>query len=277
MGKNFLHRLVLPFLTVTVMLLVSCTSSSQKVATMTDPFENLHISFAGNPDKGYVSIDATDCHEIIRKNFRFHCDKDGSLSNGQTTVVTALQVTEKDIPILRYQKEYIVTGVDFYPEKPEDYEKEDLNKTLFSYAGDYIEEHIQDFPMTYNSQLDRTGWSKSGAFDYTYLYRDIEMIYCVSENEKSDNIYFILYDVETDIHCTEDMDSGHSAPMKKGESDTGQSYVVVGARGIKATSDKVFKSDISVIEYQVFADKTDAEDFCTHAENYHIFKENFVL
>lgn len=272
-----MKKTILLFLIATVMLLVSCTSPQKATAHMTDPFEHIHISFAGNPDKGYVSIDTSDCSENVRKNFRFHCDKDGRLSNGQTTVITALPVTDKDIPVLRYQKEYIVTGVDFYPEELEDYEKQDLNKTLFRYAGDYIEEHIKDFPMTYNSQLDRTGWSKSGAFDYTYFYHDMEMIYRFSESDKSDNIYFILYDVETDIHCTEDMDSHHSAPMKKGESDTGQSYVVVGARGIKATSDKIFRSDISVVEYQVFADKTEAENFCTHGENYHIFKEDFVM
>ena len=260
-----------------VILLTSCMSAPRKATlSTTDPFENIHISFVGSPDKGYMQTDLSECRDIVKENFRFSCHNDSHLSNGQVAVVTALKIRQNDIQVLRYQKEYIVTGVDFYPEKLEDYEKDDINKSIWKYADDYIKTHILDFPMEYCSRLDRTGWSKSGAFDYHYNYHDIVMLYSVHKTDKAKNTYFIIFDLENNITCTQDMESSYPAPMKKGESDIGQTYVVVGVSGIRATSNKIFKADTPATVYKVFTTQKEAEKFCTYGGEYNTFREMFV-
>ena len=271
------RRLLLLFcMTVTALLvLASCTSVPQKTA-MTDPFENIKISFSGTPDKGYMTADLSECSDIVRQNFRFHCHHDGNLSNGQVTIVTALKITESDIPVKRYQKQYIVTGVEFYPEKLKDYEKDAVNKAVRKYADKYIKDHIKEFPMQYDSRLDRTGWSKSGDFNYTYTYRDIKMLYSVHRKNRADNTYFILYELENELFCTRDMEDSYPAPLKKGESDTGRTYVLVGAKSVTANSNQMFTKNISAVECHVFTTQTKAEQFCIYGGEYDTLTENFV-
>ena len=259
-----------------ILPLISCQRTDSYSTAQIDPFENLEVSFYGNPNRGYADIDSSLCSQFVRENFRFECKNNGSLSNGGRAVLTATKFYNDDIEILRYQKEYIVTGVEFYPEKIAEYEKEALNKAIRKYADNYIKNNIETFPMRYYSDLDRTGWNESGAFTYYYDYHDIKMMYSVHKRDLSQNAYFIVYELSNRIECTQDMDKSHKAPMKKGESDTGEAYVVVGVKGIKANSDKMFIGDVSDMVVGVFETVTQAENFCTYRGEYDTFTENFV-
>ena len=226
---------------------VSGSGDKKFSADTTDPFRGLRVSFHGEPEKGFADFDTSNCEIFIRDNFEFECKNNGNLSNGETVSVKA-SVRNKNIGKSRlgsaaYEKEYIVTGVDFYPTAIEDYEKEALNKEIRRIADKFISESINNFHMLYDSGFDRTGWSRSGSFSYTYTYYDIKMLYTFHQKEHKKNAYFVLYELENSIVCTEDMDSSFEAPMKKGENDRGTAYVLVGLTSVRATGDKIFRAD----------------------------------
>lgn len=256
----------------------------EKLNTATDPFKGLEVSFHGEPKKGFADMDVSKCDCFIRDNFKFECKNDGRLSNGETVQVI-VSVKSKDsensgVNIIRYEKDYVVTGVDFYPTEIEGYDKEALNKEIRRIADKFISEGVKNFHMLYDSGFDRTGWSKSGSFEYTYTYYDVKMLYTFHKSEPERNAYFILYELENDIVCVEDMDSGFEAPMKKGEEDRGVSYILVGLTSVRATSDKIFRADsnaegMEVIK-KVFDSREDAEEYCRYGGEYETVYELFV-
>ena len=256
----------------------------EKLNTDTDPFKGLEVSFHGEPKKGFADMDVSKCDSFIRDNFKFECKNDGRLSNGETVQVI-VSVKSKDsensgVNIIRYEKDYVVTGVDFYPTEIEGYDKEALNKEIRRIADKFISEGVKNFHMLYDSGFDRTGWSKSGSFEYTYTYYDVKMLYTFHKREPERNAYFILYELENDIVCVEDMDSGFEAPMKKGEEDRGVSYILVGLTSVRATSDKIFRADsnaegMEVIK-KVFDSREDAEEYCRYGGEYETVYELFV-
>ena len=133
--------------------------------------------------------------------------------------------------------------------------------------------------MDYNSGKNRNGWSKSGSFNYSYTYFDRIMIYNFDRHNQADNAYFIIYELRNDINCTEDMTVGEN-PLKAGESDVDWVYIVVGAKNVTATSDRVFndyfnKKEASDI-IRSFTDYGDAVDYCTLGGNYITLRELFT-
>lgn len=287
-GENYLKFRFTVMFFAAALFLCSCgvmsDNSKEKLNADTDPFEGVEISFYGAPEKGFADVNVSKCDSFIRDNFDFECENNGSLANGETASIKASvrneNVKNSGIKIIRYEKDYVVTGVDFYPTEIEDYEKEALNKEIRRIADKFISEDVKDFHMLYDSGFDRTGWSKSGSFEYTYTYYDIKMLYTFHKSEPERNAYFILYELENDIVCVEDMDSGFEAPMKKGEEDRGVAYILIGLTSVRATSDKIFRADsnaegMKVIK-KVFDSKEDAEEYCKYSGEYKTVYELFV-
>ena len=135
-----------------VLFLCSCGVMSggrdreEKLNTDTDPFKGLEVSFHGEPKKGFADMDVSKCDSFIRDNFKFECKNDGRLSNGETVQVI-VSVKSKDsensgVNIIRYEKDYVVTGVDFYPTEIEGYDKEALKTAQAGVKAVHLNIHI---------------------------------------------------------------------------------------------------------------------------------------
>lgn len=250
-----------------------------------NPFYLLDVSFSGKPNKGNAVINTDNCPEIIKENFLFECENNGKLSNGGTAKIKVTydkSAFEKaGCTVTAEEKDYIVTGVDFYPPTIKDFEKNSINKKMMSIADQYIKKNIEDMEMLYDSELDRKGWSKFGSFSYTYRFSDRMMIYNVNKNDNSKNIYYIIYELNNVIECTRDMpDYCCENPMKSGESDIGWCYVVIGVEGVTANSNKEFISQVDeekVIKTGIaFTNYSDAQLYCYRKGEYKTETENFV-
>lgn len=249
-----------------------------------DPFKDIEITFSGTPNNGTAIINTDNCPDIIKDNFTFECVNNGSLSNGKTAIIKAYfeeSAFEKaGYKIKRTEKLYTVTDVDFYPTAIKNYEKDALNKAMWDIVSNYIESNIESLDMVYDSGFDRSGWSISGSFKYTYNYSDLKMIYNVNKNNPSQNTYSILYELSNDIECIEDMEEIYENSMKSGDFDTGRTYVVASVKGITATSDKIFNSNIDeediISDIKIFDTKAEAEEYFKFDGDYITQTENFV-
>ncbi len=285
-------------------VLTSCTNAENDMTTATtsiyfsdgsiknydcdsviNPFYQLDISFSGKPNRGKASINTDNCQDIVKENFIFECENNGKLSNGGMAKIKVSydkSAFEKaGYTVTADEKDYIVTGVDFYPTTMKEFDKEAINREIMSIADEYIQENIEDMELLYDSELDRTGWSKYGSFSYTYYFSDRMMLYNVNKNDSSQNMYYIIYELKNDIKCTQDMpDYSCNNPMKAGENDTGWGYVVIGVEGVTATSNKEFISDLDkekVIKTGVtFTNYAQAQLYCHFGGEYETEAENFV-
>lgn len=277
--KRIIFILLLLFCT---MPICSCNSRTATKHKDIDPFENVEVIFYGKPNKGFSKIDINNCSDIIRNNFIFKCHKNGKISNGEEVEIVAEYKNPKkkvEYNIKRTKKNYIVTGVDFYPNEIKNYEKDNINKSVRKFADEYISQNIENIHLDFYSGIDRNDWSKSGSFDYTYNYYDTKMIYNINKNKPSDNIYFIIYELTNRINCTKSMESIYKNPMKSGESDIGTSYIAVGVKGVTANSNREFKgilvnSENSIVK--TFDTKEEVEKYCLYGDNYFNYKESFV-
>lgn len=260
------------------------TVKEYKTPSDINPFYELQVSFYGEPNKGFVEINTENCPEIVKDNFTFICENNGNLKNGGKAKIKV----EYDEPLFTRagynitctDREYTVTGVEFYPSTIEEYNKDKLNKSIRRAADTYINDNIENIDMEFESKNDRNGWSKSGSCDYSYNYCDITMIYNVNKNDSSQNMYFIIYELSNYIECKQSMDYTAKDPMLAGEDDTGWAYVVVGASGVTAKSDKEFSNNV---EYETiksniktFTTLEQAEQYCTYGGEYKTFVEDFV-
>lgn len=248
-----------------------------------DPFKDLKVTFSGKPDKGTVEFDKSHCAEIIKENFDFTCEKNGKISNGESITIKAeykkTAFEKAGYKINRDCKSYIVTGVDFYPRTLADYEKDNINSSVWKVAKKYIDDNIENIKLDFYSDKDHNNWSKSGSFKYDYTYYDVKMVYNVNTLKPSDNIYFIIFELKNDIECTASMDSTIKNAMSKGDTDCGIAYITVGIKSVTANSDKVFsfvEANDKDIVTNSFLTKQEAEQFCDYGGNYDTYKENFV-
>ena len=248
-----------------------------------NPFRNIKVRFSGKAGKGTATIDTSNCEAIVKDNFTFICENNGNLINGNKATIKAIYDTKafknSGYTITNSEKSYIVTGVDLYPSAIKNYEKDTLNSSVRKLADKYIVDNIQTMDMEYDSGKNRSGWSKSGSFEYTYNYYDRIMIYNYNRADYSKNAYFIIYELSNEINCTEDMTTGEN-PMHAGESDTGWAYIVVGAPSITATSDMIFNSDFNKKEAselsRSFITYKEAIEYCTYGDGYITLRESFT-
>lgn len=248
-----------------------------------NPFRDIKVSFSGKAGNGSATIDTSNCEDIIKDNFTFICENDGQLTNGSTATIKAVYESnafeKAGYSVTADKKSYIVTGVDFYPNAIKNYEKDNLNNAIRTLATQYIEDNIQTLEMEYDSGKNRNGWSESGSFEYTYNYHDSIMLYNYNRNDRSQNTYFIIYELSNEINCTEDMTAGEN-PMKAGESDTGWVYIVAGATNVTATSDMIFNDYFNKKEateiISSFISYDEAIKYCTLGGEYITVRELFV-
>ncbi|MEE0264834.1 MAG: hypothetical protein UD936_04320 [Acutalibacteraceae bacterium] len=248
-----------------------------------NPFKNLKVSFSGNLGKGSADINTDNCESIVKDNFTFTCENNGILCNGSKAVIKAVYdenaFKNAGYTITANQKEYTITGVDFAPKTLKDYEKEHLNLAIRKIADSYIASNITELDMEYDSSRDRSGWSKSGSFEYTYNYHDRLMLYNYKRNNSSDNAYFIIYELSNEINCTKSMTEGEN-PMQAGESDIGWCYVVAGATDVTATSNRIFNNSFNKKEaseiIRSFKTYDEAIDYCTYGNGYITDREIFT-
>lgn len=248
-----------------------------------NPFKNIKVRFSGKAGKGTATIDTSNCEAIVKDNFTFICENDGNLINGNKAIIKAIYDAKafknSGYTITDNEKSYIVTGVDLYPSAIKNYEKDTLNSSVRKLADKYIEDNIQTMDMEYDSGKNRSGWSKSGSFEYTYNYHDRIMIYNYNRDDHSKNAYFIIYELSNEINCTEDMTTGEN-PMNAGESDMGWAYIVAGASHITATSNMIFNNDFNKKEAselsRSFKTYKEAIEYCTYGDGYITLREAFT-
>lgn len=248
-----------------------------------NPFRDIKVRFSGKADKGTATIDTSNCEAIVKDNFTFICENNGNLINGSKAKIKAIYdikaFKNSGYTITDNEKSYIVTGVDLYPSAIKNYEKDDLNSCVRKLADEYINNNIETMDMEYDSGKNRSSWSKSGSFEYTYNYYDRIMIYNYNRDDYSKNAYFIIYELSNEINCTEDMTTGEN-PMKAGESDTGWVYIVAGAPSVTATSNMIFNSDFNKKEaselVRSFTTYKEAVEYCTYGDGYITLRELFT-
>lgn len=248
-----------------------------------NPFRDIKVRFSGKADKGTATIDTSNCEAIVKDNFTFICENNGNLINGSKAKIKAIYdikaFKNSGYTITDNEKSYIVTGVDLYPSAIKNYEKDDLNSCVRKLADEYINNNIETMDMEYDSGKNRSGWSKSGSFEYTYNYYDRIMIYNYNRDDYSKNAYFIIYELSNEINCTEDMTTGEN-PMKAGESDTGWVYIVAGAPSVTATSNMIFNGDFNKKEaselVRSFTTYEEAVEYCTYGDGYITLRELFT-
>lgn len=261
------------------------TVKSYQTTESINPFYGLSVTFSGSPGQGTAVFDTSGCTEIVRDNFKFTCKSNGKLKGGSKATITAEY--DKDLfessgyKITCSQKKYIVSGVDFYPEKLEKYNKDKLNKAIRRAAKSYIDDNAKSIRLEFESKLDHNQWSESGSFSFTYSYHDISMMYNVNKNDASQNAYYIIYEFSNKLTCTEDMESTTKSPMKKGDKDTGRAYVVAEAQGIASKSDMTLTDayvDFDAVKASIktFTTLEGAKSYCTYGGEYKTYTEDFV-
>lgn len=219
--------------------------------TVIDAFAGVKIEYYGDNGNAYAFVNSDDCDELVDdNNIYFEIDGDNDdLKNGDTIVVLAKSYNdlEDDGYYLKEEsKEYTVEGLTGARTTLEGVDLTDIAEDMYEEAEERTEDafDLAYYDYTYNSGKKRD--LNSFDFKYTPSLELVKYAYVYDEDDLSySNGLVAYYKLTTTIECTSDQYGYEDDDnlMKKGDKDTGVTYIVITSSALKITADNKVEDD----------------------------------
>ncbi len=214
--------------------------------TAIDVFKGVKVEYSGDNGNGHAYVNTDSCDKLVDDhNIYFEIEGDNyNLKNGDKIVVCAksLNNLEDNGYFLKEEtKEFTVEGLTGARETFEGVAFNELANYMYDELEDYIAFNFLEY--TYKSGKKRD--LNSFEFKCTSKPELVKYAYAYDEDDVSINALIAYYKVTTDIECVDDQ-YGYEYDedlMKKGEKDTGVSYVAMKSNPLKVKADNTINVD----------------------------------
>ncbi|MEE1056368.1 MAG: hypothetical protein UH239_03875 [Acutalibacteraceae bacterium] len=235
---------------------ITCTAKNLPDGVELDAFKGLKVKFEGSSGNGYASIDYDDCSKEV-KNYIYFDIKGGSsnLSNGDEITVTAnsyIDLEDEGYFLKEESKKYTVEGLDGARETLEGVDTADLLSEMKKKVNEQIKEDYYVCGYDYKFESGKERYISSYYFSYTTKLDLVNYQYVYDPEDLETNGLIAYYKLATEFKCKDDQSyvSDGETPMKKGDKDTGVTYIAVVTNPLLISSDDKIAED-SYIYYDI--------------------------
>lgn len=216
-----------------------------------DAFAGLKIEYYGDNGNAYAYADSDGCDELVdENNIYFEVDGDNeNLKNGDKIVVLAKTFNDLEADgyyLKEESKEYTVEGLTGARTTLEGVDLTDVSEDMYDEAEEITED---DFYLAYYDYTFKSGKERElNSFDFKYTPK-LELVkyaYVYDPDDISyNNALVAYYRLTTEVECTSDQYGYEDDDnlMKKGDKDTGVTYIAIKSSSLKITSDNKIEDD----------------------------------
>lgn len=235
---------------------ITCTAKNLPDGVELDAFKGLKVEFEGSNGNGYVNIDYDDCSTEVKNYIYF--DIEGSytnLSNGDEITVVANSYTDLEDEgyfLKEESKKYTVEGLDGPKESLEGVDVANLLSEMKNEVNEQLKKDYYVCSYDYKFESGKERYISSYFFTYTTKLDFVNYQYVYDPEDLETNGLIAYYKLTTEFKCKTDQSyvSDSETPMKKGEKDTGITYIAVVTNSLSISSDNKIAED-SYIYYDV--------------------------
>lgn len=226
---------------------ITCKVQELKDGTELDAFKDVEVIFSGEDGTGYASINTEKCKKVITSNVYFTFeDANGYLSNGDEVIIKAtLYSNDKPYFLKEESKTYKVDGLYGARKSLEGTDLGDVTEEIRKKANTATKSDgsIAYYEYKFNSGKKRDLNSFNFSFETEMEFE--KYVYAYDPDEVSDNTLAGVYKLTTTVKCKDDQSyvSNGAEAMKKGDNDTGITYIVVTTSGLVFSSDNTLHDD----------------------------------
>ncbi len=231
---------------------ITCKVQDLKDGTELDAFKDVKVTFSGEDGSGYASVNTDDCKRAVTSNvyFTFEDENNGKLKNGDEVTVKANLYSDDSSYFLKEEsKKYKVDGLYGARKSLEGTDlgdvKEEIRKKANTATKDDVSIAHYDYKFSSGKKRDLNSYS----FSFETKMEFEKYVYAYDPDDVSDNTLAGVYKLTTTAKCKNDQSyvSDGAEAMKKGDNDTGVTYIVV------TTSDLIFSSDNKLYDNGYFS------------------------
>lgn len=240
---------------------ITCTAKDLPDGVELDAFKGLKVKFEGNSGNGYASIDYDDCSKEVKKYIYFDIEgSSANLSNGDEITVTAnsyIALEDKGYFLKEESKKYTVEGLYGARKTLEGVDTSGLLSEMKKKVNEQIKEDYYVCGYDYKFKSGKERYISSYYFSYTTKLDFVNYQYVYDPEDLETNCLIAYYKLTTEFKCKEDQlyVSDGEAPMKKGDKDTGITYIAVVTNPLLVSSDDKI-SEANYIYYNIENDES---------------------
>lgn len=242
---------------------ITCKVQDLKDGTELDAFKDVKVTFSGEDGSGYASVNTDDCKRAVTSNvyFTFEDENNGKLKNGDEVTVKANLYSDDSSYFLKEEsKKYKVDGLYGARKSLEGTDLSDVTEEMRKKANTATksDDSIAYYKYKFNSGKKRELNSYDFSFETKMEFE--KYVYAYDPDDISDNTLAGVYKLTTTVKCKNDqlyVSSYNGAEaMKKGDNDTGITYIVVTTSGLIFSSDnKLYDNNMNYDYYRFYDDE----------------------
>lgn len=222
---------------------ITCTAKNLPEGVELDAFKDLKVTFSGADGDGYASIDTGDCDKTVRDNIYFTVDGDKyNLKNGDEITVVAesyIDLEEKGYFLKEESKTYTVEGLSG---PRTSLEGVDMGTVLTDMKSEINDKIKNDYNVCYYDYTFSSGKKRdisSYEFTYTTQLDLVNYQYVYDPEDLDTNGLIAYYKLTTTFKCKSDQSyvADGATAMKKGDKDTGTTYLAVVSNSLSVDAD----------------------------------------
>jgi len=243
---------------------ISCTVADLPEGVELDAFAKVKVEFSGTNGSGYARINTESCPKTVTNNVYFDFDDDNSdLSNGDkiTVIVKAYgDLEEKGYFLKEESKEFTVEGLSGPRTSLEGVDLTSIAKDMKDEADDETDGNFDLAYLDYKFESGKTRDLSYSNFDYTAKLELVKYVYAYDAEDLDDNGLVAIYKLTNKIKRTgsdQSYVSDGATAMKKGDTDTGITYIIVSSPALTITADNKVEDDYMYYSTANYADLND--------------------
>lgn len=235
---------------------ITCTAKNLPDGVELDAFKGLKVKFEGSSGNGCASIDYDDCSKEVKNYIYFDIEGSSSnLSNGDEITVTAnsyIALEDEGYFLKEKSKKYTVKGLDGARETLEGVDTVDLLSEMKKKVNEQIKKDYYVCGYDYKFKSGKERYISSYYFSYTTKLDLVNYQYVYAPEDLETNCLIAYYKLTTEFKCKENQSyvSDGEVPMKKGDKDTGVTYIAVVTNPLLVSFDDKISED-SHIYYDI--------------------------
>lgn len=256
---------------------ITCKVQELKDGTELDAFKDVEVTFSGEDGNGYASVNTDKCKKAITSNvyFTFEDESNGNLKNGdEVTIKANLYSSDSSYFLKEESKTYKVDGLYGARKSLEGTDLGDVTEEIRKKANTATKSDasIAYYEYKFNSGKKRDLNSFNFSFETKMEFE--KYVYAYDPDAVSDNTLAGVYKLTTTVKCKDNQSyvSAGAEAMKKGENDTGITYIVVTTSGLIFSSDNTLYDDGYFSRYYNMNNCADLNDIKDLFDN-----NNYVL
>lgn len=256
---------------------ITCKVQELKDGTELDAFKDVKVTFSGEDGNGYASVNTDKCKKAITSNvyFTFEDESNGNLKNGDEVIIKAnLYSNDSSYFLKEESKKYKVDGLYGARKSLEGTDLDDVTEEIRKKANTATKSDasIAYYEYKFNSGKKRDLNSFNFSFETKMEFE--KYVYAYDPDEVSDNTLAGVYKLTTTVKCKDNQSyvSDGAEAMKKGDNDTGITYIVVTTSGLIFSSDNTLYDDGYFSRYYNMNNCADLNDIKDLFDN-----NNYVL